>query len=373
MTLPSVDYPSRHKKIGAILQKAGLDALAVNVSPSLTYLTGLHFHLSERPVVVVFTPDHPPLVVLPELETVKVQELNYKVDFAAYGEDPATWKGVFRDALKPLKLKKIGVESRGMRLLEYHLISGALPSAKISNAPEVVAEMRMVKDESEIALMQKAVEIAEAALKATLPLIKIGMSEQELANELVIQLLRHGSQSEIPFQPIISTGPNGANPHATPTDRPLAAGDMLVIDYGANYQGYFSDITRTFGLAEVSPKQKEVYQFVLAANTAARQFARPGVSCHEVDRAAREVIEKAGYGPYFTHRTGHGLGREGHEDPYIRADNPMLLQPGMTFTIEPGIYLYTLFGVRIEDDVVVTANGLRSLTSFPRELQIIGG
>jgi Xaa-Pro dipeptidase len=221
--------------------------------------------------------------------------------------------------------------------------------------------------------MQKAVGIAEAALTATLPQVRIGMTELEVANLLLIEVLNAGSLGELPFQPIVSTGPNGANPHAMPSSRPLADGDLLVIDFGANFEGYFSDITRTFAVGSYSEEQKKVHDTVLAANQAGHDTAGPGASCQEVDRAARAVIEQAGYGKYFTHRTGHGLGMEGHEPPYIREGNARKLEPGMSFTIEPGIYLLDRFGVRIEDDVIVTDDGLHSFTTFPRELQVIGG
>jgi Xaa-Pro dipeptidase len=230
----------------------------------------------------------------------------------------------------------------------------------------------MRKDDQEIANMQKAAEIAEAALSATIQQIRIEMTEKQVAGILIQELLKNGSQGELPFQPIVSTGPNGANPHAVPSERPLAAGDMLVIDFGANWNGYFSDITRTFAIGEYSTLQERIYYTVLAANQEGHKTGAPGVTCGAVDAAARSVIEEIGFGQYFIHRTGHGLGMESHEEPYIRPDNPMLLQPGMTFTIEPGIYLPNQFGVRIEDDVVVTENGLKNLTTFPRELQTIG-
>jgi Xaa-Pro dipeptidase len=260
-----------------------------------------------------------------------------------------------------------------MRLLEYRLLESALPDATVVDATDVLASLRMFKDEIEVAAMQKAAVIAENALAALIPEIKVGMTELEVAGMLIQQLLKHGSSGVLPFQPIVSTGLNGANPHAVPSERKLAKGDLLVIDFGASVDGYFSDITRTFAIREYSEEQERVYNTVLAANQAGHETAAPGVTCQSVDQAARDVIEDVGYGEYFIHRTGHGLGMQTHEAPYIRSDNPMVLEPGMTFTIEPGIYLPNKFGVRIEDDVLVTDGGLRSLTTFPRELQVIGG
>lgn len=220
--------------------------------------------------------------------------------------------------------------------------------------------------------MRRAVKIAQDALEATIPLIKIGMTEKELSSELVVQLLRHGSEPEMPFAPIVSGGPNAANPHASPTERKLQAGDLLVVDWGATYDGYISDLTRTFAVGEVDEEYRKIHEIVQEANAAGRAAARPGVPCANVDKAARDVIEKSGYGTYFTHRTGHGIGMEGHEEPYMRGDNMQLLEPGMAFTVEPGIYLPNRNGVRIEDNVVITEAGADVLSDMPREIRVVG-
>ena len=217
-----------------------------------------------------------------------------------------------------------------------------------------------------------ALEIAQDALEATIPSIKIGMTEKELSSELVVQLLRCGSEPEMPFAPIVSGGPNSANPHASPSERKLQAGDLLVVDWGATYDGYISDLTRTFAVGDVDDEYKKIHQIVQSANAAGRAAGKPGVPCAAVDKAARDVIEAAGYGVYFTHRTGHGLGLEGHEPPYIVEGNNVPLETGNTFTIEPGIYVPGLGGVRIEDDVLITENGAESLTTFDRELRVLG-
>ncbi len=198
------------------------------------------------------------------------------------------------------------------------------------------------------------------------------MTEKEIAAELVVQLLRHGSQSDMPFAPIVSSGPNSANPHAVPSDRKLRPGDLLVVDWGAAVDGYISDLTRTFAVGKVDEEYRKIHQIVLEANAAGRAAAQPGVPCANVDSAARTVIEKAGYGQYFTHRTGHGIGMEPHEDPYMRGDNLQLLEPGMAFTVEPGIYLPGRNGVRIEDNVVITEDGAECLSDMPRELRVVG-
>ncbi len=220
--------------------------------------------------------------------------------------------------------------------------------------------------------MRKAVKVAQNALEATLPSIKMGMTEKELAAELVVQLLRHGSEPELPFAPIVSGGPNSANPHASPTERKLQAGDLLVIDYGATADGYISDLTRTFAVGQVQAEYEKIHKIVQEANAAGRAAGKPGVPCAAVDKAARDVIESAGYGQYFTHRTGHGIGMEPHEDPYMRGDNMQMLEPGMAYTVEPGIYLPGRNGVRVEDNMVVTEMASESLSDLPREIRVVG-
>jgi Xaa-Pro dipeptidase len=185
---------------------------------------------------------------------------------------------------------------------------------------------------------------------------------------LTLNLIRFGSSPELPFNPIVAAGPNSANPHAVPGDRRLAKGDLLIIDWGARYNGYISDLTRTFAIGEVTEEAEKIHQIVLQANQTAQKAVFPGVSAGEVDFAARQVIEQAGYGAYFSHRTGHGIGMDSHEPPYLYAENEQSLDPGMTFTIEPGIYLAGKGGVRIEDNLVVTTNGYYCLSDLPREL-----
>ena len=364
----------RFDKLNASLRTSDLDAVILNPGPTLKYLSGLNFHLMERPVVLLFAKDQDPAIVLPELELQKTVSLPYKLQVFAYSENPSEWDNAFRKATQALDLdgKRIGVEPRNLRLLEFRHVKNAAPEADYPDASEVLAGLRLKKDQVEIESMRKAVKIAQAALEATIPFIKIGMTEKEISSELVMQLLKHGSEPEVPFSPIVSGGLNSANPHASPTERKLQAGDLLVIDWGATYDGYISDLTRTFAVGEVDEEFKKIHKIVQEANSAGRAAAKPGVPCANVDIAARDVIEKSGYGKYFTHRTGHGIGMEGHEEPYMRGDNMQILEPGMAFTVEPGIYLPGRNGVRIEDNVVITDTGADVLSDMPRDILIVG-
>jgi Xaa-Pro dipeptidase len=328
----------------------------------------------ERPIVLLYAKDQDPAIVLPELELQKVADLPYTAQVFAYPENPSEWDAAFRKAVQALGLdgKRIGVEPRQLRLLEFRHVKNGAPEADYPDASEVLTGLRLRKDQAEVASMRKAVRIAQAALEATIPFIKTGMTEKEVSSELVVQLLKHGSEPEMPFSPIVSAGPNAANPHASPTERRLQTGDLLVVDWGAAYDGYISDLTRTFAVGEVDAEWTKVHQIVQEANAAGRAAGGPGVPCANVDMATRAVIEKAGYGVYFTHRTGHGIGMEGHEDPYMRGDNLQLLEPGMAYTVEPGIYIPGRNGVRIEDNVVVTETGVDVLSDMSREIRVVG-
>ncbi len=374
------DYGARHAHLYRALASTELDGLLLNPGPTLNYLTGLNFHLMERPVAALFTPGKAPIIVLPELETGKLNGLPFAVEAFAYGEDPASWPETFTRAARTAGLHlpraverqaggpRLGVEPIRMRVLELRYMEQAAPEASFVSAEESLTALRICKDESEAQAMRQAVRIAQQALQATLPIIKPGLTERQIASELTFNLLRAGSDSEFPFAPIVSGGPNSANPHASPSDRALQTGDLLVIDWGAIYNGYISDLTRTFAIGPVDEEYRRIARIVQEANTAGRMAGRPGVPAEAVDQAARAVIEKAGYGAAFFHRTGHGIGMEGHEPPYMRAGNTQILQPGMAYTVEPGIYLVGRNGVRIEDDMLVTEDGVETLSDLPREL-----
>ena len=367
-------YPERWSNLYDLLDVQKVAAAAVIPGPNLAYLTGLRFHLMERPVVALFARGRPPHLVLPELEQDKARTSGLDLALFPYGEDEASRRAAFQEAAQAFGLaeRAVAVEPTRMRFLEQALLEACAPGVRCVDGEDALGRLRVVKSDEEVGWMSEAVRIAEMALEAALPQMKIGMTERELAGELTLHLLRGGSDVDLPFSPIVASGPNSALPHATPSDRALQAGDLLIIDWGASVHGYFSDLTRTLAVGDVDPELARIHAVVADANEAGREAAKPGASCGDVDRAARSVIEDAGYGEYFMHRTGHGLGLEEHEAPYIRADNPDRLANGMTFTVEPGIYLPGRGGVRIEDDIVVRMEGARSLSGFKRALLTVG-
>lgn len=364
----------RLQQLRRAMEQAGLQAVALNPGPTFTFLTGMSFHLMERPVVLLVPRDGEPVLVLPHFEVSKAAQIPYPVELVAYAENPAEWGEAFRKAIAALRLdgKKVGVEPRQMRVLEFEFVRKSATKSEFPDATEALASLRLRKDETEVAAMRQAVRVAQAALEALLPSIRVGATERELASALTMELLRQGSDAGLPFEPIVCAGPNSANPHATPSDRKIEPGDLLLVDWGAATQGYISDLTRTFAVQQVEAEWQKIASVVLEANAAGRAAGKPGVPCASVDKAARAVIEQAGYGQYFTHRTGHGIGMESHEEPYIRGDNMHMLYPGMAYTVEPGIYLEGRGGVRIEDNVIVTKTGVEVLSDMPRDLRIVG-
>lgn len=362
----------RLSRLAALALAARFDCIGIMPGPNMYYFTGLNFHLSERPTLALLPRAGRPALVLPAFEASKTQRSAIEWQTFTYvdGQPPAE---AFQAASAALGLKgrSVGVEAYRLRLLELRLLAEAAPGAQIDPADDLIAQLRAVKDAHEIAAMKRAIAITQQALDDTLDVIRAGLTERQVANELLVALMRRGAEG-LAFEPLIQSGPNAALPHLTSTERVIQAGDVLLLDFGVIVDGYLSDITRTFFVGHAPDELKPIYDAVKRANAAGRAAARPGATGQEVDRAARRVIEAAGYGQYFTHRTGHGLGLEGHEPPYMVEGNDVPLVPGNTFTVEPGIYVPGLGGVRIEDDVLITEDGAESLTTYDRELTVIG-
>lgn len=366
-------YEERLKRLDKLLRSSGLDGLAINAGSDLVYFSGLQFHLSERPVILLITPDTHPFIYFPEFEMEKVQKADIPLLPVPYSEDRSTWSAFLSkiENYFSFKNKKIGVNPTSFRFLETDLFHKAFPECAIASAQEIFSELRQIKDDSETLNIKKAIGIAQDSLENTLPFINIGKTEREIANELVVQLLRAGSDAELPFQPIVAIGENSANPHAIPSDRKVQAGDLVLIDWGARWNGYCSDLTRTFAMTTITPEFEKIGQIVNSANRSARKVNLTPMISHQIDQAARDVIDAVGYGNYFTHRTGHGIGLEAHEEPYIQSGNKIDLKNGMVFTIEPGIYIPQKGGIRIEDNVIVGDGCLETLSTYPREIKIL--
>lgn len=270
--------------------------------------------------------------------------------------------------LKDIKIKKIAVETT----VTYEFYSSLLREGlNVIPLSSMVEDLRTIKDEEEIRLIRESIKRAEDAFNSVLPYIKPGVREIEIAWRLEDAMKRAGSR-RLPFDIIVASGPNSSMPHAKASERRLSKGDLVIIDWGGEAGGYFSDMTRTLLIngGETS-KKIEIYEAVLAANREAIRGIRPNIKAGKVDEIARKIIKKRGFGDYFGHGTGHGVGLDIHERPSISPSSKDKLKPGMVFTIEPGIYVPGFGGVRIEDMVCVTSDGSITLTSLSKELKII--
>jgi Xaa-Pro dipeptidase len=362
-----MDYRARLNKLKQI---SGVDAIALVPGANQKYFTGFDFHTSERPTIAIWAEGELSFII-PKLE---VPQLNARDDLEVRvfsWSDEDGYEGAYREAVQALGLsgKQLGIDDRTMRMFEWSGFEQA--EADIQSVPVGMNLLliRSQKEADEIEAMRQAISISEQALRNILPRIQSGMTELQIASMLDNELLTLGTQG-FAFRALVQTGPNSALPHGSVTDRPLQEGEFLLIDYGGMYRNYPADITRTFCIGTPTEEMRRIYDTVLAANQAGIRAAGPGVLCGDVDKATRMVIEAAGYGEYFIHRTGHGLGLEGHELPQMAAGVEQPLLPGMVFTVEPGIYIPGMGGVRIEDNVAITDNGVEVLTSFPYQLQI---
>lgn len=366
-----MDAKARIDKLYAIMERAGVDVIALIPGPNHRYLTGAEHYVLERPIVTFYAPDRKPIAVIPELEIPLFERHPAPAELFAY-TDAEGYAGAFKRALETIDAsgKTIGVEGLFMRFFEGEIIRQSAPEVRVIDATGPLADLRIHKDADEIALLRRAIEISERALQAMFNEVEIGMSEIEAAAILEDHIRALGGDG-LSFGTILHAGANTPLPHSGPLDYRIQQGDPLIIDFGATYKGYCADITRTVFVGEVIEEQREFYAVVQRANEAGRLAAGPGVTCESVDMAARQVFIDAGYEGLIRHRTGHGLGMEAHEAPYIVLGNKRVLEPGMVFTVEPGIYRMGEIGVRIEDNMLITQDGAESLTTFPREVMVI--
>jgi len=364
--------PTRLERLYAAMDEAGLAALALVPGPNLRYVSGLTVGPSERVTLALFPRTGSPALLLPALEVPRVRlHLGSEVELFPWNDEEGPERAIARLGEQVrLAGERIGVEERHMRLLEWQVLQRAFPGSVVEPADALLATLRMSKAPEEIACMRRAAALLEQGLQDVLARLRPGLTEREVARAWQWAVAEAGAD---PFQeePIVAAGPHGASPHAVPTDRPIERGELITLDWAISVDGYYADLTRTVALGRPAEELRHIYDLVLRANAAGRDAVRPGLPAQEVDRAARAVIAEAGYGEAFLHRTGHGLGVEVHEPPYIVEGNSQPLLPGMTFTVEPGIYIQGLGGVRIEDDILVTSAAGLCLTQFPRELLVL--
>ena len=358
-------------KLQTSLENEDLDVLAIVPGSNFLYLTGGNFHLMERPTILIISKNYKPIAILPVLELDSFNKLNLDAEIFEW-QDSDGYQLAFNKAFEKIgSVTKIGIEGQRMRVFESQAIENAVKGIEIINAHKFINKIRLNKNKDEINNLQKAVDIAEATLKKTIQYVEAGKTEIEIKNFLIQQLYNFGAEG-IPVDPIVLASDNSALPHGhSRKDYKIQDGDCLLFDFGATVNGYHSDITRTFFVKSVSDEQKNIYETVRKANQIGLDISKPGLSLHELDDTVLNTLANSDYAEFIVHKTGHGLGLDVHEDPYVMRKNHDLLEEGMVITIEPGLYKKGSLGVRIEDDVVITNDGCKSLTTFPKELTII--
>ncbi|MFJ9928343.1 MULTISPECIES: aminopeptidase P family protein [Streptomyces] len=364
----AADHRARMERATRAAADAGLAGLLVAPGPDLVWLTGYTpTAITERLTLLVLAPGQDPVLVVPTLEAPDAEhsaagEVLTLRDWTD-GKDPYA---VTADLLDGRGRYGISDNTWAMHVLG---LQRTLPDSSYAALTEALPMLRAVKDAAEVELLAAAGAAADAAFEEIRKMPFAGRRESDVGHDLAALLRRFG-HSQVDFT-IVGSGPNGANPHHEVGDRVIRRGDMVVLDFGGLKDGYGSDTTRTVHVGEPTEEERRVHDVVRAAQEAGCQAVRPGVACQEVDRAARAVITDAGYGEYFIHRTGHGIGVTTHEPPYMIEGEELPLVPGMCFSVEPGIYLPGRFGVRIEDIVTVTEDGGRRLNNTTREMVIV--
>jgi D-alanyl-D-alanine dipeptidase len=359
------DYQARMQRARAEMAARDVDVVLVSLGSDLPYLTGYAAMPLERLTMAVIPRDGEAVLVVPELEAPRVE--THPGVFAVHPwsetEDPIS---VVTGLLRAGSTAMIGDQTWSVFLLA---LQSAAPGTKFVSARPLSEALRVVKEPLEIDLLRRAGASADVVAGLLAKHRFGGKTESQVSREVAALLEANGT--DVAGFAIVASGPNGASPHHEPSDRVIGDGDAVVVDFGGKVGGYGSDTTRMFHVGEPTVRYREVHDTVVAAQRAGVAAVRPGVTASSVDAAARRVIADAGYGDYFIHRTGHGIGLDGHEDPYIIQGNQQVLAPGMAFSIEPGIYLPGEFGVRIEDIVVCTESGVERMNRSSRQVAIV--
>lgn len=364
-------YEKRRSALREYLTEQSLNAVLITDPANVFYLTGFNSDPHERFLgLYMETAAQKTVLFAPALDK----------DAAAQSSDIETIVAISDEQLPFDVIKStvgtlegtVGIEAKAFSYFRYNELRSAFPKVDVADVQPFLNKLRKRKSHEEIIAMKKPIQIIERVLEEGKKIVKVGMTESELTAELEYLMRKFGADGPS-FSSIVLSGEKAALPHGEPGERKLQVGDYLLIDFGVAKDGYVSDTTRTFIIGEATERQRLIYDTVLASNQAGIKAVEAGVAVKKFDIAARSVIEDAGFGDYFNNRVGHGLGIEVHEEPSIHKNNEEIAEPGLVFTIEPGIYIPEEGGVRIEDTVYINEDGeVEVLSTFPRELQILG-
>ena len=352
----------RLAKLREKMEKQGLEAILITSSYNRRYLSGF----TGTAGYLLITEDHAQLITdFRYIDQAALQATGFEIV-----RHEANILDEVANQLKKFKLTKVGFEKQVVTYSLYEGLKKSAADVEWIGIAGWIEEIRMIKTADEISIIKQACQIADNTFEHILKYIKPGITEREVSLELEFHMRKQGADSSS-FDIIVASGARSALPHGVASDKVIENGDFVTLDFGAYYKGYVSDITRTIAVGEPSDKLKEIYQIVLDAQMAGVKGIKSGLTAKEADALTRDVISNAGYGEYFGHSTGHGIGLEVHEGPGLSSRSDLVLQPGMVVTVEPGIYISKLGGVRIEDDVVITDSGCEILTQSPKELIIL--
>ncbi len=362
---PAMDVGSRADRLRDRLSNALVDALLVTHLPNVRYLTGF----TGSAGVVFISLDSMTLITDGRYQTQSREQLSQSGAVADIEIVATTKDQMALVAGLAATLDRIGLEENSITWAQQQMWANAMGDRQLVPTSNLIESLRLVKEPGEVARIRAACAIADSALQGILPILGTGVSEREFALTLEVAM-RKGGAAGTSFDSIVAAGPNGAMPHARPSDRIIGSNELVVIDFGCIVDGYCSDMTRTLSVDDPGPEATRLWNVVQQSQAAGRDAVRAGVSCREVDRACRDIIDNAGWAEAFSHGTGHGVGLEIHEAPRVAYSSEEVLESGYIVTVEPGVYLPGVGGVRLEDTVVVTDNGCEALTEFPKYLYV---
>ncbi len=354
------------------IQEQQLDLVYISDPGSVAYFTNFISDPHERILGLFVFADAAPFLFAPELEVNSAKKAGWNGDIYGYLDHEQPF-ALIADHIKARTshFKNWGLEKDSLSVQHYDAVRQEFPNAEFpGNVSRFVEHLKLFKTPEEIKIMEEAGEEADLAFSIGFNAIQEGRTEEEVVAEIEYGLMKQGIM-KMSFDTIVQAGANAANPHGGPEKNPLKPGELILFDLGTDHLGYMSDASRTVAFGQLNEKQREIYDVCLEAQLTAQDAVKPGLTAAELDKIARDIIDKAGYGQYFIHRLGHGIGTSTHEFPSIMAGNDLVLQPGMCFSIEPGIYIPGFAGVRIEDCVHVTENGSEAFTHTSKELNHI--
>tara|TARA_X000001036_G_C20642706_1_gene791803 strand:- start:616 stop:1698 length:1083 start_codon:yes stop_codon:yes gene_type:complete len=354
-------YEKRQKNLREVLDKDGVDGILITNLTNIRYISGF----TGSAASCLFTPEGKYFIT----DGRYIEQSKSQVKgFERFISMDSHLQQIKTNKLNPDGLK-LAFEGSHMSFALYETMTNLFPNTQWKNSSMILEDLASVKDQYELECIRTAVEVTDVVYKEILPMLRPGYTEKQVANTLVSKY-REYAEGEA-YSPIVATGPNGALPHAIPTDREFQKGDFIVIDAAAKYAGYHADMTRTPVVGEATEKHKEIYSIVKEAQQRGCDTAKAGVPCKTVDSATRDYIKEMGYGEYYTHGTGHGLGLEIHTSPRFSSQSDQVLEANNVMTIEPGIYLAGWGGVRIEDDVIIGNEGCEILNKTTKDLVVL--